>query len=82
MMPHDSGYGTQSEKRFLNELGNGVHSENVRVQQCSRAELLRRYLQAAQERVDWCSMDKAEVLKHAQDLLAQCGRGGVHGALL
>ena len=76
------GYGTQSEIRFLNELGNGTYTQAPQVLECSRAELLRRYIKAMALRIVWGSINKTEISLHAQNLLAQYSRGGNHGALL
>jgi hypothetical protein len=74
MAKYENGYGTQSEKRFLNELGNGTHSQNTRVQACSRVELLRRYIEASALRTCWGAIDRVEVLLYARDLVAQYSR--------
>lgn len=76
------GYGTQNEKRFLNELGTGIYSQTPRVLECSRAEILRRYIQAMTLRTVWGRIDRTEVYLHAQGLLAQISRGGAYGAIL
>ena len=56
-------YATSAERKFITNLGK--HGNR----RCTRAELLRRYIQAAKPRQDWQSIDKAAVLRWARDLL-------------
>ena len=48
---------TESENRFIDGLGNW-NPDNLR----NRMELLKKYLEAAENREDWAGIDKDEIL--------------------
>lgn len=60
---NDSSWTTRKEIEFLDELGTKGYTN------LSRKKLLRKYIAAIPLRVNWESMQKADVLEAAQTLL-------------
>ena len=60
---------TDREIQFIRHLGRGVWRRPVRL---DRAELLRRYLQAAGRRADWGEIDPAAVKDYVREQLRRC----------
>ena len=61
-------YTTGDEMLYLQHIGK--HSENADACALGPAELLRRYIQAAELRFDWGEINKKVVLKFARQRLA------------
>jgi hypothetical protein len=62
----DTSWTTRHEINFIKHLGTGKFSkESAAVKECSRSELLLRYLKGAEARTRWDGIDQAEVIRFA-----------------
>jgi hypothetical protein len=67
---YDRFWGTTSEKNFILGLGLGIWSKSHRVLNIRREDLLRRYLETCRSRERWGAIDREEVIKFTEGLLA------------
>lgn len=60
-------FDTQREREFINGLGTFTL-----VQELTKKELLKRYIESAKQRTHWDNVDPFLVIQHAKDRLKEC----------
>lgn len=67
-MPEQPSWTTGMEIKFIKGIGTFA-KESTAVKQCTRAELLTRYIGAANLRSDWTGIDRDKVIGFAEECL-------------
>ncbi len=67
MVDKDTSHTTEQELRFIDGLGTHAKLAN----ECSRQELLEKYILATELRTAWAGINKVEVVKYAMKIYQQ-----------
>jgi hypothetical protein len=73
MSSHVRKWDTSDELMYLDQIGQ-CHASTQKI---SPAIMLKAYLQSAEKRVQWGSIERGKVVSYARRLLKDCARGAV-----